>query len=168
MKGDEPPSTEERLRDLEEAGLEVNLEVIAAYPKSFNPPEIPDRRVKLVGVSHGELLESYRLLVKKGVFTAPLSATAFHVAASAKNALAVLTIGYKPRPKRRKRRLSERLVKVLEQLGSATAYEIWKHLPDASLRGVYKAIKTLVSEGVVCEEPSTKGRRKVMLYKLCS
>jgi Fe2+ or Zn2+ uptake regulation protein len=57
---------------------------------------------------------------------------------------------------------------VLEQLGSATAYEIWKHLPDASLRGVYKAIKTLVSEGVVCEEPSTKGRRKVMLYKLCS
>jgi len=156
------------LRDLEEAGLEVNLEVIAAYPKSFNPPQMPDRRVKLVGVSHDELLGSYRLLVKKGVFTAPLSATAFHVAASVKSALAILTLGYKPRPKRRRRWLSERLVKVLEQLGSATAYEIWKHMPDASLRGVYKAIRTLVSEGVVCEEPSTKGRRKVMLYKLCS
>ncbi len=46
------------MRDLEEAGLEVNLEVIAAYPRSFNPPQIPDRRVKLVGVSHSELLES--------------------------------------------------------------------------------------------------------------
>jgi len=157
------------LGELEESGLDVSIEVIAVHLKKSPPPlSLRYRRVRFIGVSQDEFLESFRLLVKKGVYTAPLSAMGFHVARSLERAVAVLTVGYRTRPKRRRRWLTEKIIRALEELGKATAYEVWRNIPEASLRGVYKAIKSLVAEGVVCEEPSTRGRRKIMLYKLCS
>jgi len=156
--------------ELERAGLIINLKVIAVFPKGAMVPEFLKRttHMKIIEASNEDALEAFNYLLKKGIHTAPLSAMGFQVARSLQNSIAVLTIGYKPRLRRKRSKLAEQILKTLEKLNKATAYEIWRNNPEYSLRGVYKAIKSLVENGLACEEPMSRGRRKMIVYKLCS
>lgn len=49
----------------------------------------------------------------------------------------------------------------MKDLGKATAYEVWGYISSYSLKGVYKALKSLVKEGVVCEEPVMRGEERL-------
>ena len=158
------------LRELEECGLDTGFEVVAVFPEDYVVPDFIKNtpRVKILKTTNSEVLESFNYLLKKGIHTAPLSAIGFQVARSLGNSIAVLTIGYKPRTRKRRSKLAEQVLKTLEKLGKASAYEIWRYNNEYSLRGVYKTIKSLVEDGLVCEEPASRGRRKIVLYKLCS
>jgi len=156
------------LSELERSGLAIDLKVVAVFPEGSVIPDFLKnmKRIEIVKASNEDALDSFNYLLKKGIYTEPLSAMGFQVAKIIQGSIAVLTIGYKPRSRRS--RLAEEVLKTLEKLDRATAYEIWRNNPEFSLRGVYKAIKSLMSDGLVCEEPVNRGRRKLILYRLCS
>jgi len=158
------------LSELERSGLTIDLKVVAVFPEGAVIPDFLKNmdRVEIVRASSEDALDSFNHLLRKGIYTAPLSAMGFQVAKIIQGSIAVLTIGYKPRSRRRRSKLAEEVLKTLERLDRATAYEVWRNNPESSLRGVYKAIKSLMREGLVCEEPVSRGRRKIILYRLCS
>ena len=158
------------LEELRNAGAEPGFDVIAVFSKGTTIPDYlrKVKHIQVVGVSSDELMDSFKLLISEGIYTAPLSVMGFHIARSLGKSLAVLTIGYRPRIPPRKSKLRERILKTIEKFGKASAYDIWRYNNEYSLRGVYKAVKSMVKDGIVCEEPYTKRGRKVMLYKLCS
>jgi hypothetical protein len=158
------------LRELERSELAIDLKVIAVFPEGAVIPDFLKNmdRVEIVRASSEDALDSFNYLLRKGIYTVPLSAMGFQVAKIIQGSIAVLTIGYKPRSRRRRSKLAEEVLKTLEKLDRATAYEIWRNNPESSLRGVYKAIKSLMRDGLVCEEPVSRGRRKIILYRLCS
>jgi hypothetical protein len=157
------------VKELRESGIDLTIDIVAVVPKGTEAPKhlTGEELVEIVEVSSNETLEALNTLAKRGVYTSPLSAIAFHVAKTLSKSLAVLTVGFRPRVVARRSELKEQVIKVLKELGKATAYEVWGYISNYSLKGVYKALKSLVKEGVVCEEPVMRGRRKVTLYKPC-
>ncbi len=157
------------LSDLEEAGIHAGYEVVAAVKKGSQTPGIieGEKRVRIVEVSTEDIINSLRELTERGIYTTPLSAVGYHVAKYLGKAVAVITIGYKPVVRRRESELKKVVIKTLEKLGKATAYEIWRENQEYSLRGVYKIVKSMVEEGGICEETVTRGNRKVKIYSLC-
>jgi threonine synthase len=157
------------LHDLEEAGIDAGYDIVAAIKKGDPIPEMIRnmRRIRLVEVSREEIIESLRELAERGIYTAPLSAVGYHVAKHLDRAVAIITIGYKLAAKRRESELKNAVIRTLERLGKATAYEIWRENQGYSLRGIYKAIRSMAEENIVCEEVVVRGSRKVKKYRLC-
>ena len=157
------------VKELRESGVDLSIDIVAVVPKGAKVPKhlAGEELVKVVEVSGNEALEALNTLAKRGVYTSPLSAIASHVAKTLSKSLTVLTVGFRSRTVARRSELKEQVIKVLKDLGKATTYEVWGYISSYSLKGVYKALKSLVKEGVVCEEPVMRGRRKVTLYKLC-
>jgi threonine synthase len=157
------------IRELEEAGLDIDYEVVAAIKKGDPVPEIirGESRVKLVEIDDLDIMKSLKELADRGIYTAPLSAVGYHVASQLGEAVAIITIGYRTSGRRRGSELRRVVMKTLERLGRATAYEIWRENQGYSLRGIYKAVRSMAEEGVVCEEVVARGNRKVRRYSIC-
>ncbi|MEM4971601.1 MAG: hypothetical protein QXE01_10180 [Sulfolobales archaeon] len=157
------------IQDLEEAGLDADYEVIAAIKKGDPVPEVIGDigRIKLVEVDEADIIESLKKLTGRGIYTAPISAVGYHVASQLGDAIAIITIGYRTSSGKRGGELRGVVMKTLERLGKATAYEIWRENRRYSLRGIYKAVRSLAEEGIICEEVVAEGNRKVRRYRLC-
>ena len=139
------------VKELRESGVDLSIDIVAVVPKDAKAPKhlAGEELVKVVEVSGNEALEALNTLAKRGVYTSPLSAIASHVAKTLSKSLTVLTVGFRPRTVARRSELKEQVIKVLKDLGKATTYEVWGYISNYSLKGVYKALKSLVKEGVV-------------------
>ncbi len=157
------------IRELEEAGLDIDYDVVAAIKKGDPVPEVirGESRVKLVEIDDLDIIKSLKELVDRGIYTAPISAVGYHVASQLGEAIAIITIGYRASSRRRESELRRVIMKTLERLGKATAYEIWRENQGYSLRGIYKAIRSMTEEGMVCEEVVARGNRKARQYSIC-
>ncbi|MEM2223629.1 MAG: pyridoxal-phosphate dependent enzyme [Acidilobaceae archaeon] len=156
-------------RDLEESGLSTSYNIVATTIKGYSNimPSIRES-FKVVEVSRDEVLAALLELGGKGVITKPLSISAFIIAKSLGNSIAILTIGFRPPPRKHWSIGARReIIRILEEYGESTAYEVWKNLPVYTLRGVYRALKAMEEKGEVCSEFKTRGNRKVKYYKVC-
>jgi hypothetical protein len=159
------------LREVREAGIDINYEVVGAVVESGESNTLlswmPEVRVERVDLE--EVIESMVLLAKRGIKAKLLSAAAVAVASRLGSSLAVITAGYGRRRLRRlctKSKVGREVLRTLKKLNEATAYEIWSELGGRfSLRGVYKSLVTLEEQGLVSYRYIVKGGRKVKLYK---
>lgn len=156
------------LQDLKKAGVEFSMEVVAATPSGCKPPLLSYcNDIKIVQVPLEELYESYKELARRGFTIKPIAALGYHVAKNLGRAIAVVTMGYKPRSTRKTSNVKKLVLDLLSKRPMLTAYEIWKENPVYTLRAVYKAVKSLEESHLICFEVVSRGRRKVKLYKLC-
>jgi hypothetical protein len=161
------------LLEAEYAGVGAGYRVVAAVVEGAEKPQLlsyAPQRVEVVYVTAGEAMEALVELAKLGLRVKPLSAAAYAAARKLGGGVAVVTSSLKPvSPLVRVRgRLAEEVRAALEALGEASAYRVWEQLGKRySLRGVYKALESLESLGVVCSRYVMQGRRRVRLYRLC-
>lgn len=157
------------LADLNEVGLEVSYEVVAAVPKGLNPYYLRNvSKVKIVEVSEVELFETFKKLIRRGFKIKPIAALSYHVAENLGRSIAVVTMGYRPPLRGKDSEVKRSIVEVLSGGEALTAYEIWRRKPLYTLRAVYKAIKAMEVRKEICGEVLMKGKRKVKVYRLCS
>ncbi|MEM4922621.1 MAG: hypothetical protein QXU65_06480, partial [Sulfolobales archaeon] len=158
-------------RDLEDVGISTSYEVVAASIKGVGKPSLPvfAKSIKLVEISRDEAFDSLVKLWKNGIKTKSLSASAYAVAENLGNSVAVVTMGFRPlsASRRTDREMRKEIIRVLERVGEATAYEVWKVFPAYSLRGTYKVLESMEEIGEVCSEFKSRGRRKVKYYRVC-
>lgn len=160
------------LRELEEMGADASYTIIGALARGSEEPWLLKYCGNYVRVEEIEPSEAVRALLKlsaSGLRTKLVSALAYAAARITGNSLAVITIGEKHvRYRRRVSKLGSDILKVLEKHGELTAYEVWRILGGYSLRGVYKALKSLEDLGLVCTKHVVKGiGRKVRKYYPC-
>lgn len=156
------------LKDLRKAGVEYNCEIVAATVKGLSVQlvrEVGD--IRIVEISDQEVYESFKRLVAKGFKIKLLAALSYHVARVLGNAVAVVTMGFKPRGKGEKSAVKQAVLEVLARKQPLTAYEIWRERPVYTLRAVYKAVRDMELKGEICYEAVSKGKRKIKLYSLC-
>ncbi|MEM4831636.1 MAG: hypothetical protein QW740_04320 [Sulfolobales archaeon] len=158
-------------RDLEDVGISTSYEVVAASIKGVGKPSLPvfAKSIRLVEISRDEAFDSLVKLWKNGIKTKSLSASAYAVAENLGNSVAVVTMGFRPlsASRRTDREMRKEIIRVLERVGEATAYEVWKVFPAYSLRGTYKVLESMEEIGEVCSEFKSRGRRKVKYYRVC-
>lgn len=161
-------------RELEEWGLaEAPRLVLAAHkgaPLSEIAQWLREKGARVAEVDPAEAVEAAVYLARRGVYARPLSAMAYAVASSEKDAVAVVTGTGLRRPglagRRRGGELQRRILEVLSGR-EMTAYQIWEALGGtASLRGVYKALSTLASRIFVTYSYRALGRRKIKVFRI--
>lgn len=158
------------LMEASEAGMDAPYEVIAAFPKGKLKPRMLEvcNDIKAVEVEEEEVLNSLMKLSRRGIKTKPLSALAYTVAEGLTNAVAIVTMGFKPATSRVKGSyIKEEVVRAIKDAGIATAYEVWKRMPTYTLRGIYRVLQSMEKRGEVCSEVRSKGARKVKYYRVC-
>ncbi len=160
------------LRELAELGADPGYTVVGALVEGQGVPRLLGYCGGLARVEAVEPAEALRALFRLddlGVRTKAVSAAAYAVARSLGRSVAVITIGEKREGRRGGAgRLGSEILRLLGKHGGLTAYELWKLLGGYSLRGVYKALKTLEGEGLVCAKYVVRGAgRKVKTYELC-
>ncbi|MEL9990315.1 MAG: pyridoxal-5'-phosphate-dependent protein subunit beta [Thermoproteus sp.] len=164
----------EGFRDLEEWGFASPPQLLLAIHKGAPPSKIAlwlaERGAKLVEVEAEEAVRAAVELARRGVYAKPLSAMAYVAASSEKGAVAVITGTGVRRPYlRRAKSLGGLQAQILELLKGRemTAYEIWNALGRRpTLRGVYKALASLSTRGLVSSTYRTLGKRKIRVYRM--
>lgn len=158
------------IADLKEAGIDPGYRVVAAKFKEQPYPSLLKhvREVEIEEVAGEEVYKSYVELLNKGVYTKILSCLSYIVARRLGNAVAIVTVGYRPSTRSRKGEVAELVLEVLRKnKRKMSAYEIWRNSPVYTLRAIYKAVRSLESEGALCGEVVMKGRKKVKLFEIC-
>lgn len=160
------------LKELSYLGIDPGYVIIGAMVKGAEKPWLIDHcgsRVKIEEVDKTEALGALLELSRIGVRTKMVSALAYAVAKTIGNSIAVITVGEKHvRQRRNLSKLGSEILGILEKQSELTAYEVWKILGRYSLRGVYKALKSLEELGLVCGKHVVKGvGRKVKTYSIC-
>ncbi|MEZ0248655.1 MAG: pyridoxal-5'-phosphate-dependent protein subunit beta [Thermoproteus sp.] len=164
----------EGFKDLEEWGLAPRPQLLLARHKGAPPSEIAlwlaGRGARLVEIEAEEAVRAAVELARRGVYAKPLSAMAYVAASSEKGAVAVITgTGLKRPYLKRADSLGGLQAQILELLKGRemTAYEIWNALGRRpTLRGVYKALASLSSKGLISSTYRTSGRKKIRVYKM--
>ncbi len=161
------------LNELTNLGIDPGYTVVGALMKGQRKPWLLKhcgKWIRLEEIEPAEVITSLLKLSDMGIKTKAISALAYTAAKILGNSIAVITIGEKQARKRKNvSKLGSEILKVLENHEDLTAYEIWGFLKKYSLRGVYKALKTLEDLGLLCTKPMLKGiRRKVKTYSLCN
>jgi len=157
------------IEDLRRSGLDVNYNVVAVMIRDSRGQVVVSRpEIKIVHVEGYEVLKVLDKLAKRGFITKPISAASYAIAENLGNSIAVITMGFKPyKAALRETHLKDVILKVLSERGPLTAYGVWRENPRYTLRGYYKALKSMELRGEVCSEIALKGARRVKLYKLC-
>ncbi len=164
------------LREAEEAGINHSYSVVAVTLGDTHATLLKHAGsdVKVVEVESRDVIKSMIKLSKTGIWVKPLSAAALAEAENRGKSIALLTSSFRkplllPLSNIDKvSRLGEQILSVLKSFGEATAYEIWELLEKKpSLRGVYKALRTLEQSGKVCIKYKVKGSRRVKTYSIC-
>lgn len=158
------------IKELKESGLDVNYNVVSALIKGQSRPKLIPNEVKVVEVGLETILDVFTRLCRYGIKLKPISTLAYVVAEDLRNSIAVITAGYRPSTKRNvaKGGIKEGIINLLSRDDNLTAYEIWQKLKSFTLRGVYKALKSLEFNGVVCSDFEVRNYRRVKRYRLCS
>jgi threonine synthase len=157
------------IEDLRRSGLDVNYNVVAAMIRDSRGQVTVSRpEIRIFHVEGYEVLKVLNKLAKRGFITKPISAASYAIAENLGSSIAIITMGFKPyKVTLRERRLKDVIFKVLSERGPLTAYEVWRENPRYTLRGYYKALKSMELRGEVCSEVVLKGARRFKLYKLC-
>jgi len=157
------------IEDLRRSGLDVNYNVVAVMIRNSRGQVVVSRpEIRIVHVEGYEVLKVLNKLAKRGFITKPISAASYAIAENLGSSIAVITMGFKPyKVTLRETRLKDVILKVLSEKGPLTAYGVWRENPRYTLRGYYKALKSMELRGEVCSEIALKGARRVKLYKLC-
>ncbi|MFP3198428.1 MAG: pyridoxal-phosphate dependent enzyme [Thermoproteus sp.] len=159
-------------RELEEWGLMEAPRLILATHRGAVSSDIAlwlrEKGARIEEVEPAEAAKAAVYLARRGIYAKPLSAMAYVAASSEKNAVAVVTgtglrrLGFTGR--RRGGELQRRILGVLSGR-EMTAYQMWEALGGAaSLRGVYKALATLVARGSVTYRYKARGRKKIRVF----
>lgn len=164
-------SIAEGLNELKEA---PPMEVIAVVVKGGPTPSFLglSRTIKIVEIEPEEVINSIVRLARRGLYIKFLAASAYAYASRDEKGVALISGGIrKPQLKRprspEEASLKRRVLDVLSRNEGLSAYEIWKEVPQFTLRGVYSALRSLEAEGSICVQYKMKGRRKVRIYELC-
>lgn len=155
---------EKGLREVSEAGVDVNYSVIAVTLKQTE--KLP-HGIKSINMEPSEALKALVSLARRGIRTELFSASAYTAALNSNSGMAVLTGSSRVDIRLKRGKLSiikSEIRQVLEEKGIATAYEIWKCIPRYSLRGVYRALNNLEAEGLVKGDFVMYKNRKVKKY----
>ncbi|MEM4751403.1 MAG: pyridoxal-5'-phosphate-dependent protein subunit beta [Desulfurococcaceae archaeon] len=156
------------LKDLNEAGIEYGCDIVAATVKGLGVQLVRGvSGIRIVEIPDQEVYESFKQLVARGFKIKLLAALSYHVARVLGNAVAVMTMGFKPPGKGERSAVKQAVLEVLARRQPLTAYEIWRERPIYTLRAVYKAVRDMELRGEVCYEVVSKGKRKVKLYSIC-
>lgn len=160
------------LRELGEMGMHPGYIVVGATLKGWGKPWLLNHckdSIRVEEVEPAEAVESLLKLSRMGLRTKLVSALAYAVARSMGGSIAVITIGEKQvRQRRSVSGLGMEILGILEKHGDLTAYEVWRMLGKYSLRGVYKALRSLEELGLICVKHVVKGvGRKVKTYSVC-
>jgi len=160
------------INELVDLGLDPGYTVVGALMRGQGKPWLLNHCGKWVRLEEIEPEEAAKSLLKlssMGVKTKLISASAYSMAKILGNSIAVITVGEKQVKQRREiSKLGSEIIKVLEKQGDLTAYEIWRILDKYTLRGVYKALKTLEDLGLLCTKHVLRGTgKKVKTYTLC-
>lgn len=158
------------LKDLESAGVDFGCEIVAVKVRGSSARLLEGLKLgnlKVIEVSEEEAYESLRELVKKGLKVRPIVALSYNIAKTTKNAVAIVTMGFRPRSRAEKSAVKKVVLEVLAKKQPLTAYQIWRESPAYTLRAVYKAVKHMEARGDICYEVVSRGKRKIKLYKLC-
>ncbi|QOJ78784.1 pyridoxal-5'-phosphate-dependent protein subunit beta [Infirmifilum lucidum] len=160
------------LRELAEFGVDPGYTVVGALVEGQSRPWLLDHcrgLVRVEAVEPAEVVKSLFRLDNLGIRTKAISAAAYAVAKGLGRSVAVITIGERRAGRRRGvGRLGSEILELLGRRGGLTAYELWRLLDGYSMRGVYKALKTLEGRGLVCAKYVVRGAgRKVKTYELC-
>ncbi len=160
------------LRDAEEAGEEVNVEVEAAVLRGSRAPDLLSgaRRIPVHEVDPQDAVEGLVELARAGIRAKVLSAAAFALAEDLGRGVAVITTSARSRSARRHGRsaLMDEVLRALGDAGEASAYDLWRELRKYTLRGIYKAVAALEEEGELCARHTSRGGRKVKVYRRCA
>ncbi len=159
-------------RELEELGLARVPPIYLAYHgggKTDLLEVLEGKGARLIEVSADSALESLIQLAKRGIYIKPVAAKAYSLARELGNVIAVLTgtglRKWEHGADKPLTSLQARVLRVLEGGGEMTAYQIWRRLEGASLRGVYKALSKLEEAGMVTSRRVMARRRKIRLYR---
>jgi len=158
------------IQDLRDSGHDAGYEVVAVLVGNQNVPSLitASRNIRVVRVSGEEAYEASKKLLSRGIKAKPLSAASYYVGEILGNSVAIITAGFKQLARGRYVSEVKKMVReVLSRRSPMTAYEIWKERPAFTLRGVYRAVKSMEQSGEICYEVVSRGRRKVKLYRLC-
>lgn len=158
------------IQDLRKAGFDIGYNIVAVLAGSQNTPDLLrlNPEIKTVRVSDEEIYEALKTLAQRGIKAKPISAIGYYIAENIGDSMAILSGGIKHVVRSGRRSLlKSRIVETLSRKSPATAYEIWKENAEYTLRGVYKALKSMEKNGEVCYEVTSRGKRKIKLYKLC-
>lgn len=158
------------LKDLESAGVDFSCEIVAVKVKGSSARLLEGLKLdglKVIEVSEEEAYQSLRELVKKGLKVRPIVALSYNIAKTTKNAVAIVTMGFRPPSRAEKSAVKRVILEVLAKKQPLTAYQIWKENPSYTLRAVYKAVKHMETKGDICYEVVSRGKRKIKLYRLC-
>ncbi len=155
------------VRELRDSGLDVCYTIVPAIIKGQPRPKLIPNDVRVVEVEFERVLHTFTKLCKSGVRVKPVSALAYAAAEDLEKSIAIITAGYKPSARRDWGKIRKDIINLLGREGSLTAYEIWQGLKNFTLRGVYKALKSLEVSGVLCSEFEVRGSRKIKRYRLC-
>jgi len=158
------------IQDLKELGYEANYEVVAVLVGERDVPNIISmtRDIRVVRVSDEEAYEATKKLLGKGIKAKPLSAASYYIGENLGRSIAVITAGFKQPARGRYVSEVRKVVReVLSRKSPLTAYNIWKEKPVFTLRGIYRAVKSMEQSGELCYEVSSHGKRKIKLYYLC-
>ncbi|MGC9117299.1 MAG: pyridoxal-phosphate dependent enzyme, partial [Conexivisphaera sp.] len=158
------------LRDAGEAGADARPEVHAAVIRGTAWPELLRRieGVTLHEVDPEKAVEGIVRLARAGIRAKVLSAAAFALAEAMGGGLAIVTASQRRvQPGPRRPGLAEDVLRVVREMGEASAYEAWGRLRGRTLRGVYKAIESLEEDGRLCARYVMRGNRRVKVYFDC-
>ncbi len=162
------------LTELVDLGVAPEYGLVAVTIKGAPTPKILKHskyKIKVIEVASGDVLEAVLKLSKTGLKVRPLAATSYAAASSQGSGIAIITGSSRmmpPTPRNRLSELKSMIVRFLQERGEATAYEIWRNLgKDYSLKGVYKALKSLEAQGYTTSTYVMKGDRKVKVYTVC-
>lgn len=157
------------LEELRRSGVEVDYRVVAVHVESRETPYLLKLlNVEIVKISDEEAYEALKTLISRGFKVKPIAAISFYVSENLGNSIAILSGGFKRALRSRQESMVKKtIIEVLRRKGSTTAYGIWREKPVYTLRGFYKALKSMEKNREICYEITSKGKRKVKLYKLC-
>ncbi len=161
------------LEEAVELGIAQEYGLTAVTVKGSAPPGLlkySRYKIRVMEVSSEEIVKAILVLSRAGVRVRPLAATSYAAALTNGYGIALITGSSKTTllpANMRLSRLKTMILDVLREGSRATAYEIWRELEgEYSLKGVYKALDSLESQGYICSSHVMRGTRKVRMYSI--
>ncbi|GGP21888.1 hypothetical protein GCM10007981_15530 [Thermocladium modestius] len=127
------------------------------------------RGVEFMDVDPQDSLDAVIRLTRINVYARPISAAAYVVAEQMGNDYVAIisgSSGFKHYSRKGDTTsLQRELLQVVKSMGKATAYQVWQRVTgEVTLQGVYKALNSLVSKGLLRSEMDVRGKRRIVYF----
>ncbi|KUO91137.1 MAG: pyridoxal-phosphate dependent enzyme [Thermocladium sp.] len=133
---------------------------------------LASQEVMFMDVDPQDALSATIQLTKAGIYPRPISAAAYVAASKIENNYVAILTG-SPLIMRKHvgggslTSLQRELLEVVESMGRATAYQVWRQLGgSASLQGIYRALNSLAARGLLLRTVSVRGKRRVIYFSV--